>query len=161
MISISSAIWTQDGASGIYDYQDTRYNTLLLRLRMAQSEKSGPIKIEYEGSKTGIGDKFIKDGALLFARRNKTCRFTYIGMVIEKVIIRERSQDRPRTPALYALTIGLEVINGVQSGSPINNTIGLGPKKSALQSLGYELKYGEGGGNIQCGLNSIKKIVTP
>jgi hypothetical protein len=157
MIS-TSAIWTQDEASGIYNYKDTTYKQLQSKLKNTQSKNLGEIQIDYEGSKTGIGDKFIKNGALLFARQNKNNRFTYIGMVEKKVLSRENSGKQP---ALFHLTISLKEINGVKPGYHINNEVGLGPKKSALKSLGYEIQYGQGGGNIQCGLNSIKQIVTP
>jgi len=170
MISTSSAIWTQDKASGSYDYKDTTYKQLQLRLNNPltrdeiqidyEGSKTGIgdkfIQIDYEGSKTGIGDKFIKNGALLFARQNKNNRFTYIGLVVNKLLSRENSREQP---ALFHLTISLKEINGVRPGYHINNEVGLGPKKSALRSLGYEIQYGKGGGNIQCGLNSIKQIV--
>ena len=165
MIS-TSAIWTQDEASGGYDYRDTAYTQLLSKLKnpLTRDEfkidyKPGIgdkfIQIHYEGSKTGIGDQFIKDGALLFARQKRKNRFTYIGMVVNKLLSRENSKEQP---ALFHLTISLKEINGVKPGDPINNKVGLGPKKTALRRLGYEIKYG-GGGNIQCGLNSIKQIV--
>ena len=60
-------------------------------------------------------------------------------------------------PAKYQLLIDHKTFNNIEYKTVLNNlTIFSGPgclKKSAIYQIGYKLE-----GNVQCGLNPIKKI---
>jgi Sjoegren syndrome nuclear autoantigen 1 len=113
--------------------------------------------VEYEGSKSKVGNKWIQPGSLFFERHKKRDNYTYIGKVVCVNLLRKHSV---LCPALYELTIKRMSIGNVQQGETLKkNSQFKGPgclKRSALLACGYELDEDKGGGNACAGLNAIK-----
>ena len=113
--------------------------------------------VDYEGSKTSRGNKWIQPGSLFFERDRNTDPYTYIGKVVCINPLREHSV---LCPALYELSIKRMSIGNVQHGETLErNSQFNGPgclKKSALLACGYEFDEDRGGGNACAGLNAIK-----
>ena len=86
MISYS-AIFTQDEeskySSGIYNYNDTNYDNLVNTKKIDDTCKYPSKLIIYEGSKKGIGDQHIKEGAL-FLKKRKTL-LHILGKLVKKI----------------------------------------------------------------------------
>ena len=151
----TTAIFAQDEPSKYpngetYDYNDTKYENLI----DFENQKT----IIYEGSKSGRGDKFIKSGALFFAREKKRHDFTYIGQV---TFVREISKNKNHEPAKYELTLTRNIINKIR---PLTSFEKMGEfsgpgclKKAALFKMGFKLDKKRKGANVQCGLNAICK----
>jgi hypothetical protein len=115
---------------------------------------AGGNTMEYEGSKTGVGNKFIKNGALVFARPKIGCEFTFIGRISGVEEIRAQTKS---LPAKFKLTLDRTTFNLTESGKVLKRIDNAGgPKLSALRHMGFALK--KGGANIRSGLNSIKSI---
>ena len=143
----TTAIWTQNEASGNYDYKDSSYSKLI----------TGQTTIEYEGSKTGVGNKFIKKGALVFARNKRKDDFTYIGQVTSVEVLRKQTNT---SPAKFQLILDHREVNGTPPKTVLKTIPNAGgPKKSALTRMGFTLDASRGGANIQCGLNAIKSTL--
>ena len=148
----TTAIFIQDQASGEYDYNDTAYSKLI----SATGDILPLMSITYEGSKTGIGNKFIIPGAILCARKKKSNEFTYIGQV---QIVRLLRAQTKTVPAKYQLIIEHVTINNIEYKTVLKRmTGGAGPKVDGLKRMGFELDASRKGANIQSGLNAIKPL---
>ena len=160
-----TAIFTQDEIRDIkgrtYDYNDTPFDTLMSTTKEDNNCLLPYICIDYFGSKSQQGDKFIVPGALLFARKKCKHVFCYIGQV--ELMRKVRNHIPPNTPAKYQLTINHNAtFNNIAYKTVLHRLDlfhGSGCfKKAALYHMGYILDADRKGSNIMAGLNTIKPI---
>lgn len=102
-----TAIFTQDESRNIkgitYDYNDTPFDTLMSIIKEDDDCLFPLSSIDYFGSKSQQGDKFIVPGTLLFAREKCKHEFRYIGQVT--TVVKVRNHKPPNTPVKYQLII--------------------------------------------------------